>query len=150
MLQLNVLPNAVTLASVLPACSLLGSIDFDMLGKAGRVDEAYEFVEQLGEEGNFLEIWGSLLASCRLHKKIDLGEVVAKKLLQMSTGNSMSGYHVMLSNIYAEEGNWNNVDRVRKAMKEKGMRKDVGCSWIEIAGCVNYFSSKDQEHPQSD
>ncbi|OMO89017.1 hypothetical protein COLO4_19982 [Corchorus olitorius] len=168
-------PDAITFVAVLSACGYAGLVDegihifksmerefkikpstehyccvADMLGKAGRVDEAYEFVEQLGEEGNFLEIWGSLLASCRLHKKFDLGEVVAKKLLQMSAGNSMSGYHVLLSNIYAEEGNWNNVDRVRKAMKEKGMRKDVGCSWIEIAGCVNFFSSKDQEHPQSD
>ncbi|XWS30948.1 hypothetical protein CRYUN_Cryun23aG0034900 [Craigia yunnanensis] len=122
----------------------------DMLGKVGRVDEAYAFIEQLGGEGNSSEIWRSLLAACKLHQKSDLGEFVAKELLQMDTGNSMIGYHVLLSNIYAEEGNWENVDRVRKVLKEKGMRKDVGYSWIQDASCVNYFASKDQEHPQSD
>ncbi|XWS75745.1 hypothetical protein CRYUN_Cryun01aG0118400 [Craigia yunnanensis] len=168
-------PDAITFVVVLAACGYAGLVDeglhifksmerefniqpstehyccvADMLGKVGRVDEAYEFVEQLGEEGNSLEIWGSLLAACRLHQKSDLGEVVSKKLLQMDTGNSTIGYHVLLSNIYAEEGNWENVERVRKELKEKGMRKDVGCSRIEVAGCVNYFASKDQEHPQSD
>lgn len=167
-------PDAITFVSVLSACGYAGLVDeglhifysmerefniqpstehyccvADMLGKVGRVYEAYEFIEQLGEMGNSLEIWGSLLASCRLHQKSDLGEVVAKRLLQMDTENSTAGYHVLLSNIYAGEGNWENVDRVRKGMKEKDMRKDVGCSWIEVAGCVNYFTSKDQEHPQS-
>ncbi|KAK8487963.1 hypothetical protein V6N13_079978 [Hibiscus sabdariffa] len=169
----NIKPDAITFVAVLSACGYAGLVDqglrifnsmerefniqpstehygcvADMLGKVGRVEEAYEFVEQLGEKGNSLEIWGSLLAACRLHQKSDLGDVVAKRLLQMDTGNNTTGYHVLLSNIYAEEGNWENVDRVRKAMK--GMRKDIGCSWIEVAGCVNYFTSKDQEHPQSD
>ncbi|KAH1129622.1 hypothetical protein J1N35_001000 [Gossypium stocksii] len=168
-------PDAITFVAVLSACGYAGLVDeglhifysmerefniqpstehyccvADMLGKVGRVYEAYEFVEQLGEMGNSLEIWGSLLASCRLHQKSDLGEVVAKRLLQMDTENSTTGYNVLLSNIYAGEGNWESVDRVRKEMKEKDMRKAVGCSWIEVAGCVNYFTSKDQEHPQSD
>ncbi|KAE8659385.1 Pentatricopeptide repeat-containing protein [Hibiscus syriacus] len=169
----NIKPDAITYVAVLSACGYAGLVDeglhifnsmeiefnirpsvehyccvADMLGKDGRVEEAYEFVEQLGEKGNSLEIWGSLLATCRLHQKSDLGEVVAKRLLQMDTGNNTTGYHVLLSNIYAEVGNWENVDRVRKAMN--GMRKDFGCRWIEVAGCVNYFTSKDQEHPQSD
>ncbi|XVF71100.1 hypothetical protein PTKIN_Ptkin12aG0008000 [Pterospermum kingtungense] len=171
----SIQPDAITFIAVLSACGYAGLVDeglhifksmqrefniqpstehyccvADMLGKVGRVDEAYEFVEQLGEEGNSLEIWGSLLAACRLHQNSDLAEVVAKKLLQMDKGNNTIGYHVLLSNIYADEGNWKNVDRVRKELKEKGMRKDVGCSWIEVAGCVNYFASKDKEHPQSD
>ncbi|XVF20965.1 hypothetical protein REPUB_Repub12eG0049500 [Reevesia pubescens] len=172
----SIQPDAITFVAIFSACGYAGLVDeglhifksmerefniqpstehfccvADMLGKAGRVDEAYEFVEQLGEDGKSLEILGSLLAACRLHQKSYLGEVMAKKLLQMDTRNrSTTGYRVLLSNIYAEEGNWENVDRVRKEMKEKGMRNDVGCSWIEVAGCVNYFASKDQEHPQSD
>ncbi|WRX10999.1 Pentatricopeptide repeat - like 10 [Theobroma cacao] len=171
----NIQPDAITFVAVLSACAYAGLVDeglhifrsmerefkihpstehyccvTDMLGKVGRVVEAYEFVEQLGEEGNSVEIWGSLLASCRLHQKFDLGEVVAKKLLQTDIRNSMTGYHVLLSNLYAGEGNWDNVGRVRREMKEKGIRKDVGCSWIQVAGCVNCFASKDQEHPQSD
>lgn len=167
-------PDAITFVAVLSACSYAGLVDeglqifdlmqqeykiqpstehyccvADMLGRVGKVVEAYEFVKELGEEGNVLEIWGSLLGSCRLHGHSELAEVVAKKLLEMDTRNSMPGYHVLLSNIYAEEGNWENVDKVRKEMRERGLRKEVGCSWIDVGGYVNRFASKDQEHPQS-
>ncbi|KAJ4705639.1 Pentatricopeptide repeat-containing protein [Melia azedarach] len=167
-------PDAITFVAVLTACSYAGLVDeglqifdlmkreykirpstehyccvADMLGRVGRVVEAYEFVKELGDEGNVMEIWGSLLSACRLHGQSELGEFVAKKLLEMDTTNRTSGYRVLLSNIYAEEGNWENVDKVRKEMKEKGLRKEIGRSWIEIGGNVNHFVSKDQEHLQS-
>ncbi|CAK7340374.1 unnamed protein product [Dovyalis caffra] len=122
----------------------------DMLGRVGGVVEAYEFVKQLGEAGNVLEIWGSLLGACRLHGHVELGEVVAKKLLEMEKVGNIAGYHVLLSNIYADERNWVNVDKVRKEMREKGLQKEVGSSWIDIRGSVARFVSKDQDHPQSD
>lgn len=53
-------------------------------------------------------------------------------------------------NIFAEEGNWESVNRVREGMQGKGLIKEVGCSWIDIAGYVNCFASRDQKHPQSD
>ncbi|KAJ0087599.1 hypothetical protein Patl1_33198 [Pistacia atlantica] len=175
MQECDIEPDAVTFVAVLSACSYAGLVDeglqifelmeskykiqpstehyccvADMLGRVGRVVEAYEFVQKLGEEGNVLEIWGSLLGACRLHGKSELGEVVAKKLLELDTRNRMTGYHVLLSNIYAKEGNWENVDKVRKEMRKRGLRKEVGCSWIDTGGYVNRFASKDQEHPQSD
>lgn len=168
-------PDAITFVAILSACSYAGMVDkgikvfksmetdfkirpsiqhhccvVDMMGRVGRVVEAYEFVKQLGEEGNVLEIWGSLLGACRLHRHIELGELVAKKLREIDMVDSLAGYHVLLSNIYAEEGNWENVDKVRKEMREKGMRKEVGCSWIDIEGSVTRFVSKDQNHPQCD
>lgn len=175
MWESGIKPDAITIVAVLSACSYAGLVDeglqmfesmetqygiqpshehyccvVDMLGRVGRVAAAYEFVKQLGEEGNNLGIWGSLLAACRIHGEFELGKVVASKLLQMERGNRMSGYHVLLSNIYAEEGNWEYVNRVRKGMREKGLTKDVGCSWIDIAGFVNCFVSRDQKHPQCD
>ncbi|XP_023535687.1 pentatricopeptide repeat-containing protein At3g22150, chloroplastic [Cucurbita pepo subsp. pepo] len=168
-------PDAVTFVAILSACSYSGLVDeglqifesmrtvyniqpstehfccvADMLGRVGRVDEAYEFVVGLGEQGNAMEIWGSLLAACRIHKQFELGKVVAKKLLEMEKRNGKTGYHVLLSNIYAEERNWENVDIVRKQMKERGLKKETGSSWIEIAGYMNHFASKDRKHPQSD
>lgn len=168
-------PDAVTFVAVMSACSYVGLVDeglkifesmgneyninpstehyccvADMLGRAGRVFEAYEFVKGLGEEGDVLEIWGSLLGACRIHEQFELGEVVAKKLLEMETRNGMTGYHVLLSNMYAKEGNWENVDKVRKQMREKGLRKETGYSWIEIAGLVKSFVARDRKHPQSD
>lgn len=168
-------PDAITLVAVMSACNYAGLVDegvkifesmekqyniqpstehycciADMLGRAGRVVEAYEFVKGLGEEGEVLEIWGSLLGACRIHEQFELGSVVAKKLLEMEMVNGMTGYHVLLSNIYAEEGNWEDVDNVRKQMREKGLRKQIGCSWIGTSGFVNSFVSRDRKHPQCD
>ncbi|KAL5808354.1 hypothetical protein ACOSQ3_029045 [Xanthoceras sorbifolium] len=174
MQMFGVEPDAITFVAVLSACSYAGLVDeglqifdlmereyniqpstehyccvADMLGRVGKVSEAYEFVKELGEKGNVLEIWGSLLGACRLHGQSELAEVVAKKMLEMDTRN-MTGYQVLLSNIYADEGKWENVDKVRKEMRERGLRKEIGCSWIEIGGHMNCFMSKDEEHPHSD
>ncbi|KAF8411701.1 hypothetical protein HHK36_004259 [Tetracentron sinense] len=168
-------PDAITFVAVLSACSYAGLVDeglqifesmereyrippmpehyccvVDMLGRAGRVMEAYDFVNELGDEGNMVGIWGSLLGACRIHGEFELGKVVSEKLLEMEKRNGVAGYHVLLSNMYAEEGNWENVNRVRKGMREMGLRKEAGCSWIEIAGIPNCFMSRDQRHPQCD
>ncbi|XP_058203312.1 pentatricopeptide repeat-containing protein At3g22150, chloroplastic [Rhododendron vialii] len=175
MKESDVRPDGVTLVAILSACSYSGCVDeglqifesmereygirpscehhcciTDMLGRVGRVVEAYEFVKELGEEGNNFRILGSLLAACRNHGEFELGKNVANKLLQMERGKGLSGYHVLLSNIYAEEGNWEYVNRIRKGMREKGLTKDVGCSWVDVAGRVNSFVSRDQKHPRCD
>lgn len=174
MLRSGVKPDAITFVAILSACSYTGLVDeglqifesmekvykikpsiehyccvADILGRVGRVVEAYEFVKGLGEDGNAKEIWGSLLGACKNHGHFELGKVIAEKLLNMETEKRMAGYHVLLSNIYAEEGEWENVDRVRNQMKEKGLQKEMGCSWVEIAGFVNCFVSRDEKHPQS-
>ncbi|GAV78245.1 PPR domain-containing protein/PPR_2 domain-containing protein [Cephalotus follicularis] len=173
--RFGIKPDAISLVAILSACSYAGLVDeglqifksmeseynirpsiehycclVDMLGRVGRVIEAYKLVKKLGEEGNVLEIWGSLLGACRLHGQFELGETVANKLSEMDTGINSTGYHVLLSNMYAKEGNWANVDRLRKEMREKGLRKEVGCSWIGVAGSVHCFVSKDREHPRCD
>ena len=171
----DIKPDAITFVAVLSACSYTGLVEeglqifelmekeyniqpstahygcvVDMLGRVGRVVEAYEFVRGLGEEGNVQEIWGSLLGACRIHEQFELGKVVAKKLLELETRNDITGYHVLLSNMYAEEGEWEEVDKLRKQMREKGLRKETGCSWIEISGCISRFVSRDQKHHQCD
>ncbi|CAM8986441.1 unnamed protein product [Rhodiola kirilowii] len=168
-------PDAITLVAILSACSYAGLVDqglmifqsmekdygirpssehfccvADMLGRAGRVAEAYEFITNLGEEGNLLGTWGSLLAACKIHREFELGKLVSQKLIEMENQNRVTGYHVLLSNMYADEGEWNNVVQQRKGMHERGMRKEAGCSWIEIAGSVNSFVSKDHRHFQAD
>ncbi|XP_028787617.1 pentatricopeptide repeat-containing protein At3g22150, chloroplastic-like [Neltuma alba] len=168
-------PDAVTFVAILSACGYAGMVDegmeifdsmdevhkikpsvehyccvTDMLGREGRVLEAYDFVKGLGEDGNALEIWGSLLGACRNHGYFELGKDIANKLLDMETQKGIAGYHVLLSNMFAEEGEWENVDKLRIRMKEKGLQKETGCSWVEIAGSVNCFVSKDERHPESD
>ncbi|MED6169788.1 hypothetical protein PIB30_024601 [Stylosanthes scabra] len=174
MLRSGIKPDAVTFVAILSACSYTGLVNeglqiyesmekvhkikpsiehyccvADMLGRVGRVVEAYEFVKGLGRDGNAIEIWGSLLGACKNHGFFELGKVIAEKLLNMEREQRMAGYHVLLSNIYAEEGEWQNVYRVRNQMKEKGLQKEIGCSWVEISGFLNCFVSRDEKHPQS-
>ncbi|KAK7371800.1 hypothetical protein VNO80_05165 [Phaseolus coccineus] len=174
MLRSGIKPDAVTFIAILSACSYSGLVEeglhilesmdkihkikpstehyccvADMLGRVGRVVEAYEFVERLGEDGDAVEIWGSILGACKNHGYFELGKVIAEKLLNMGMEKRIAGYHVLLSNMYAEEGEWENVDRVRNQMKEKGLQKEMACSWVEIAGRVNYFVARDEKHPLS-
>ncbi|XP_020234302.1 pentatricopeptide repeat-containing protein At3g22150, chloroplastic-like, partial [Cajanus cajan] len=174
MLSRGIKPDAVTFVAILSACSYSGLVEeglcifesmdkvhkikpsiehyccvADMLGRVGRVVEAYEFVERLGEDGNAIEIWGSILGACKNHGYFEMGKVIAENLLNMETEKGIAGYHVLLSNIYAEEGEWANVDKVRNQMKERGLQKELGCSWVEVAGCANCFVSRDEKHPQS-
>ncbi|XP_055833198.1 pentatricopeptide repeat-containing protein At3g22150, chloroplastic [Solanum dulcamara] len=166
-------PDGVTFVAVLSACSYTGLVDeglqifelmgeeygiqpsaehyacvVDMLGRVGRLDEAHNFAKQLGAEGNVLGIWGSLLAACRVHRNFELGKIVSSKLLELEGSDGISGYHVLLSNIYAEERNWQSVDNVRRGMRKMGLSKEVGCSWIDTSGYPHCFVSKDKKHPQ--
>ncbi|XP_010312832.2 pentatricopeptide repeat-containing protein At3g22150, chloroplastic [Solanum lycopersicum] len=166
-------PDAVTFVAVLSACSYTGLVDeglqifelmgkeygiqpsaehyacvVDMLGRVGRLNEAHNFAKQLGVEGNVLGIWGSLLAACRVHRNFELGKIVSSKLLELEGSDEISGYHVLLSNIYAEEGNWQSVDDVRRGMRKMGLSKEIGCSWIDTSGYPHCFVSKDKKHPQ--
>ncbi|KAF9626733.1 hypothetical protein IFM89_038951 [Coptis chinensis] len=168
-------PDAITFVAILSACSYSGLVDkglkifesmecsygilpttehyccvVDMLGRAGRVVEAYEFVKALGDRGSAAGIWGSLLGACRMHGEMELGRIISDRLFEVEEDNDVTGYHVLLSNIYADKEMWDSAERVRKDMREKGLRKETGCSWIEIGSVVNCFTSKDQKHPQCD
>ncbi|XP_072952443.1 pentatricopeptide repeat-containing protein ELI1, chloroplastic [Typha angustifolia] len=165
-------PTDITFIGVLNACSHSGLVDegreffssmerdygiepkvehygciVDLLGRAGCVDEAYELVQSMRIEPD-LVIWGSLLAACRLHKKMALGEKIANYLLNNGLANS--GTYVLLSNIYAAVGNWEEVARVRTLMKESGVQKEPGCSSIEVGSKVFEFVVGDLSHPKSE
>ena len=112
------------------------------------MDEAHNFSELLSVVDNVLGKWGSLLAACRVHVNFELGKIVSSKLLELEGSDEISGYHVLLSNIYAEEGNWQSVDDVRRGMRKMGLSKEIGCSWIDTSGYPHCFVSKDKKHPQ--
>ena len=90
-------------------------------------------------------VWGSLLGACKVHRNISLGKYVAEKLIEIDPLNS--GPYVLLSNMYAELGRWKDVVSVRKQMRQWGVIKQPGCSWIEIQSRVNVFMVKDKRHP---
>lgn len=169
MLVLGEKPDHVTMIGVLCACSHAGLVEegrnyfvsmtedhglvplkdhyscmIDLLGRGGCLDEAKDLIEKMPMQPDAV-IWGSMLAACKVHCNIKLGEYVAEKLLEINPG--CSGPYVLLSNMYAELARWGDVVRIRKLMKKRGVMKQPGCSWIEVQGQVNIFMVKDKRHP---
>ncbi|XP_059656361.1 pentatricopeptide repeat-containing protein At2g13600-like [Cornus florida] len=163
-------PDHVTMIGVLCACSHTGLVEegcqyffsmskehgiepmkdhytcmVDLLGRAGCLNEAKKLIESIPMQPDGV-VWGSLLAACKIHGNLELGKFVAEKLLEIDPENS--GPYVLLSNMYAELGRWRDVTRVRKLMRQRGIVKQPGCSWIEIQGQVHNFMVKDRRHPQ--
>eukprot|EP00253_Pinus_taeda_P001104 PITA_01104 len=165
-------PNNITFVGVLCACCHAGLVDdgwqyynsmlqdyqlspsmehyccmVDLLGRAGRLDEAETFINKMPIKPN-TAVWGSLLGACRTHANIELGERVANHLFELDPENDV--YYVQLSNIYAAAGLWNNVSKVRKLMKDRNITKLPGCSWIEFNNKVHAFVTGDRSHVQSE
>ncbi|XP_058093710.1 pentatricopeptide repeat-containing protein At1g08070, chloroplastic-like [Magnolia sinica] len=171
MRDLNVKPNDVTFIGVLSACSHGGLVDegqrlfdsmtrgygiepriehygcmVDILGRAGLIDEAYQVIKAMPIEPNAI-VWRTLLASCRVHKNVEIGEESLKQIVRLEPKHS--GDYILLSNIYASVGRWEDALRVRTQMKEKGIKKTPGCTLIEVDGVINEFFAEDSAHPQS-
>eukprot|EP01018_Ginkgo_biloba_P008748 Gb_09146 [translate_table: standard] len=172
MQQAGMKPNHITFVAVLSACSHAGLVDegcqqfnsmiqdhhiipsaehyacmVDILGRAGHLDEAHNFIKKMPIEPD-AGVWGTLFAACRIHRNIELGEYVAERLFDLKPENA--GYYVLLSNLYAADGRWNDVAKVRRMLKDRGLKKMPGCSWIEVKNQVHAFIGGDKSHPQSE
>ncbi|KAF3441285.1 hypothetical protein FNV43_RR15198 [Rhamnella rubrinervis] len=117
----------------------------DLLGRSGKLNEAEELLNQMVVEPD-AAVWKSLLAACRIHGNIELGERAAKNLFEMEPTNSVP--YVLLSNMYSKAGRWEDAARVRRLMKSVGISKEPGCSWIEMKGQVHMFTSEERGHPR--
>ncbi|KAJ9677182.1 hypothetical protein PVL29_022270 [Vitis rotundifolia] len=162
MLRLGLKPDDFTFTGILMACSHAGLVEdgleyfnqllnlhdiepklehytsvVDMLGRAGRIDDALRLIEEMPGDPDS-RIWSSLLSSCRIHGNLGLGEKVANKLLELEPEKPEN--YVLISNLFAGSGKWDDVRRVRGRMKDIGLQKDAGCSWIEVGGKVHNFS----------
>ncbi|XP_059451404.1 pentatricopeptide repeat-containing protein At2g01510, mitochondrial-like [Corylus avellana] len=172
MVKTGVRPNHVTFTSVLSACSHSGLLEegkryfelmeevfgippklnhfscmVDLLGRAGRLYEAKTLIENMPVKPDAI-IWGSLLGACRVYRNLDLAERVADIIFQLD--HFQSGYHVLLSNIYAAKSRWNKAEMVRNMMARRGANKIQGFSLIEFDNTVHKFGVGDRSHPQSD
>eukprot|EP01018_Ginkgo_biloba_P022914 Gb_33051 [translate_table: standard] len=172
MQQAGMKPNHITFIAILSSCSHAGLVAkglqyfysmsqeyyitpcvehfacmVDILGRAGHLDKAHDIIKEMPLEPD-AGVWGALLGACRIHKNVELGELAAQHLFELEP--ETPGYYVLLSNIYAEAGKWDGVARVRTMMKERGVKKQPGCSWIEINNNVHTFVIGDRSHPQSE
>jgi len=117
----------------------------DLLGRAGLLDEAWDLIQTMSMPPNGV-IWGSLLASCRLHRSVLIGIQAAEHRLKLEPGCAAT--HVQLANLYASIGCWSDVARVRKVMKERGLKTNIGCSWIEVGNKVYTFTAENRSKDQ--
>jgi pentatricopeptide repeat protein len=119
----------------------------DILGRSGRTEEACMFIESMPMKPTSV-VWCALLGACRVHKNHDLAVVASNKLLELEPDNP--GNYILVSNVFAELGKWNNAKEVRARMDELGLRKDPACSWIEIGNNVHTFTARDHSHRDSE
>lgn len=171
MRQVNVQPNDVTFIGVLSACNHAGMVDegrnyftsmsrdfgiepriehygcmVDILGRAGLIEEAYEFIKNMPIKPNAV-IWRTLLASCRVHKHVEIGEEALKNAVRLEPAHS--GDYILLSNLYASTGRVDDATKLRNEMKRLGVKKSPGYSYIELDGNIHEFLAEDNKHPQS-
>ncbi|RZC78836.1 hypothetical protein C5167_003028 [Papaver somniferum] len=163
-------PNNVTFLCVLSACSHSGLVDegckfftsmkqdyglepandhcgamVDLLGRAGRLKEAWDFIEKMRTKPG-ISVFGAMLGACKIHKNVELAEKAAGRLFELDPEEG--GYHVLLANIYSDASMWENVANVRKMMSKKGLQKTPGISLIELRNEIHTFYSGSTSHPQ--
>ncbi|PQP95978.1 pentatricopeptide repeat-containing protein [Prunus yedoensis var. nudiflora] len=172
MLEDGFRPNGATFVAVLSACRHSGLIEMglqlfhtmvcdfkispelvhygcvvDLLGRAGRLDEGREFIESMPVEAD-ASVWRALLNACRLHSDTKLARTIFEKLVELEPMNA--GNYVLISNIYAAAGLWMEVRQIRTRLREKGLEKPPGVSWIVVKSQVHCFVAGDTSHLQSD
>lgn len=153
MIDSGMIPNDATFVGVLACCAHAGLIKkgqelfalmtanhgldpklehygcmVDLLARGGQVRDAYDLLRRMPMVPN-AAMWGALLGACRNHGDVEIAEVAVKELITHQEPWN-SGNYVLLSNIYAEEGRWAEVEKVRGLMKEKSVKKAIGQSAI--------------------
>ncbi|XP_021296619.1 pentatricopeptide repeat-containing protein At2g13600-like isoform X1 [Herrania umbratica] len=169
MLEKGVAPNAATFVGILSACGRAGLVNegmrlfrsmekfygvvptlehyacvVDLLGRAGHLQEAEDFITKMPVEADGV-VWGALLNSCWFWMDMEVGERVAAKMFSLNP-KPISAY-IILSNIYAVLGKWSKKMKVRKRLRDLEVKKDPGCSWIELDNRLFVFSVEDRSHP---
>lgn len=162
------MPDEVTYLAALCACNHAGMVDegvrlfelmekhgvsknvkhygsvVDLLGRAGRLDEAYKTIESMPMFPDVV-LWQTLLGASKTYGNVEMAEKASRKLVEM--GSSTCGDFVLLSNVYAAHQRWNDVGRVREAMKTRDVKKVPGFSYTEMNGVIIQFFNGDKSHP---
>ncbi|KAG6470296.1 hypothetical protein ZIOFF_071361 [Zingiber officinale] len=165
----NATPDAISYLCVLSSCRHAGLVEkgrlcfdlmlkhgvnpeldhyscmVDLLGRAGLLEEAFDVIKKMPIRPNAV-IWGSLLSSCRVHRNVWIGIHAAEKRLLLEP--ECAPTYLQLANLYASAGYWNEAAKVRKLMKERGLRTSPGYAWIEIGDKVHKFKAEDGSNAQ--
>ncbi|KAF5182754.1 Pentatricopeptide repeat-containing protein [Thalictrum thalictroides] len=99
----------------------------DVLGRAGRLYEAYDIIRKMPMKAT-AKAWGALLAACRSYKEVELAEIAGNVLFEIEPNNAAN--YVLLASIYAGVGRFADAERVRREMKTRGVKSLRGGSWV--------------------
>nr|AER41617.1 pentatricopeptide [Oryza glumipatula] len=171
MLQQGIRADGIAFLGVLSACSHAGLIEdgfkyfllmtrdykidptpqhlaclVDLLGRAGRIRDAYEFLVNMSCDAN-VDVIGAFLGACRMRGNIESAKWAASRLFSLKPDDPIN--YLLISNTYAAAGDWNELAKVRSVMRNMCGNKVPGCSWIEIGGIVQTFVSNDMMLHQS-
>ncbi|GMI95127.1 hypothetical protein like AT3G25970 [Hibiscus trionum] len=160
----------ITFVAVLTACSHIGLVEeglnflksmesdygipprmehyacaVDLLGRAGRLDEARTLIESMPFKPDAM-VWKTLLGACRACGDIELATQVASHLLELEPEEHCT--YVLLSHLYGHLRRWDEKANLTRLMRERGVKKVPGWSWIEIKNQVHAFNAEDRSHPR--
>ncbi|XP_022154249.1 putative pentatricopeptide repeat-containing protein At5g52630, partial [Momordica charantia] len=160
-------PNFISFLSVLYACSHAGLVEkgqeyfnlmrdygiepeaqhyaslVDLLGRAGKLQEAVSVVKEMPMQPTE-SVWGALLTGCRIHKDTEMIAFVADRVFELNSASS--GLHVLSSNAFAAAGRYEEAARIRKMLRDRGVKKETGLSWVEEGNRVHTFTAGDRSH----
>ncbi|VFQ97341.1 unnamed protein product [Cuscuta campestris] len=167
--QAGILPNHSTFLAVLRACVHMGLVEkglsyfnmmekyglehqmehfscmVEILGRAGRASDALKLIRDMPFMADDVT-WRTLLSTCKMNVNVEVAEVAANSLLQIDPMDSST--YVLLCNVYANAGMWERVAGIRKEMRFGCLKKEPGCSWIEVNSEVHMFYVGDKAHPR--
>ncbi|KAK6911254.1 Pentatricopeptide repeat [Dillenia turbinata] len=153
MKEMGVKPNELTFTGILSACAQAGLIKegrkyfnmieecglepriqhygcmVDLLGKAGRLEEAYEIIKSMKLKPN-VAVWGSFLQACKFHKQYDMAYGVVEWILGIVKPETDGGIYTLICDLYALGEKWDDAERVRKLMVNNNVKKISGLSFI--------------------
>ncbi|CDP15232.1 unnamed protein product [Coffea canephora] len=166
MVKSGIMPDRIVFMAVVGACSHAGLVEeglryftsmvhdynikpeqetygcvVDLLGRAGRVEEAYELIKSMP----FLPdetVWAVFLGACKMHKRPELGKLAVSRVLELRPG--IAGTYITLSNLCAADGNWREFAAARKLMRRLGNKKETGRSWVELQNEIYCFVAGDK------
>ncbi|PRQ52495.1 putative tetratricopeptide-like helical domain, DYW domain-containing protein [Rosa chinensis] len=167
-------PDHVTFVGVLSACSHAGLVDegfqhfnsmskvhglaprmehfscmVDLLGRAGKINMIEDFIKKMPLKPNVL-IWRTVLGACCRGNgcNTELGRMAGEMLLELEPQNAVN--YVLLANMYASGGKWDDVAKARMTMRKAAVKKEAGCSWVTMKDGVHVFVAGDKLHPEKD
>jgi pentatricopeptide repeat protein len=170
MIHAGVCPDHVVFLALISACSHAGLVDegwnffrsmtteykiqpkkevygcvINLLARAGRLREAFDLINRMPFAPDE-SIWGALLGACKMHKNVELGRLVARRIIEVNPDGAKT--YILLANIYAAGNKWGEYAVTRRLLRGIGNRKEAGMSWIDVNDKMYSFNTADSSSCQ--